>query len=64
MTQKDLLYLEDAIGHETNLITIYNYYEEIVSDNNLKVFLKKELKKHQELKKKLLKVMEDITNEW
>ena len=64
MTQKDLLYLEDAIGHETNLVSIYEYYVEILQDTNLKAFLKSEIKKHQSLKTKLLKTMEDIANEW
>ncbi len=63
MTQKDLLYLEDAIGHETNLVAIYEYYLEMLEDNNLKTFLKNEIKKHQNLKAKLLKTMEDVANE-
>ncbi len=63
MTQKDLLYLEDATGHETNLIAIYEYCTEILEDNNLKAFLKSQIKKHQNLKNKLLKTMEDIINE-
>ena len=64
MTEKDLLYLEDAIGHEKDLINICTYYEEILENNSLKSFLKNEIKKHENLKNKLLKTMEDIVNEW
>ena len=63
MTQKDLLYMEDAINHETNLINIFNYYLEIVEDSNLKSFIKNQIKKHDNLKTKVLKTMEDISNE-
>ena len=64
MTQKDLLYLEDAIGHETNLINIYTYYSEIIEDQNLQKFLNDQTKKHESIKQKLLKTMEEIANEW
>ena len=63
MTQKELLYMEDAIGHETNLIDICNYTIQMLEDKLLKTFLKAQLKKHQNLKQKLLTVMEDATNE-
>ena len=63
MTQKDLLYMEDAIKHEENLTTICEYYAEIIEDNNLKSFIKNQAKKHTKLKQKLLNVMEDIANE-
>ena len=63
MTQKDLLYLEDAIGHEKNLVQICSYYEEIVEDQELKNLVKKQIKKHQDLTEKLLKVMEETANE-
>ena len=63
MTQKELLYMEDAIGHEDNLIAIYNDFIAKVEDNNLKSFMKMELKKHKSLKAKLLKVMEEAINE-
>ncbi len=63
MTQKDLLYMEDAVSHEANLINIFNYYLEIVEDSNLKSFIKNQIKKHDNLKTKVLKTMEDISNE-
>ncbi len=63
MTQKELLYMEDAIGHETNLIDICTYTIEALEDKNLKTFMKGELKKHESLKQKLMNVLEDAANE-
>ena len=63
MTQKELLYMEDAIGHETNLIDICTYTIEMLEDKNLKSFMKNQLKKHQNLKQKLMNVLEELTNE-
>lgn len=62
MTQKELLYMEDAIGHEQNLETIFTNFSEVLEDNNLASFLEKLAKKHQDLADKLLKVMEDTAN--
>lgn len=63
MTQKELLYMEDAIGHEQNLETICNNFSELVEDKQLKAFLTKLAKKNQMLEKKLMDVLEDISNE-
>ena len=63
MTQKDLLYMEDAIKHEDNFITICDYYAKIIEDKSLKAFICNEGKKHSKLKQKLLNVLEDILNE-
>ena len=63
MTQKELLYMEDAIGHETNLIYIITYTIDTLEDEDLISFMKSELKKHNTMKEKLMKVMEDLANE-
>lgn len=63
MTQKELLYMEDAIGHEQNLETIFSNFSEALEDAKLASFLQKLAKKHQDLASKLLKVMEDTKNE-
>ncbi len=63
MTQKDLLYMEDGINHEANLVSICEYYLEIAEDSNLKSFIKAQIKKHLNLKNKILKTMEDVSNE-
>ena len=63
MTQKDLLYMEDAIGHETNLINICNYYLEIGEDKNIIDFIKHQIKKHSNIRTKLLNTMKELANE-
>lgn len=63
MTEKELLYLEDATNHEKNLIEISNIIISNLENKNLQTFLNNQLKKHENLKEKLLAVMEDLTNE-
>lgn len=62
MTQKELLYMEDAIGHEQNLVTLLENFSNDLTDQDLASFLKKLAKRHNRLEKKLLETMEDITN--
>ena len=59
MTQKELLYIEDAIGHEENIISVCNETLNYLEDEALVSFLSKEVKKHMTMKEKLLKVLED-----
>ncbi len=63
MTEKELLYYEDAIGHETNTIAIYNYFLDYIKDNELISTLKKQVKKHETIKERLLSTMEREANE-
>lgn len=63
MTQKELLYIEDAIGHESNLITICTNTIDTLTDKSLKTFMKGQLKKHEAMKQKLMKVLEEASNE-
>ena len=63
MTQKELLYVEDAIGHEQNIIKIINESLTVLEDENLVSFMEKEEKKHGDTLKDLLSVMEDKSNE-
>lgn len=63
MTQKELLYIEDAIGHETNIIAICEDTLNNLQDDDLVAFLNKEIKKHVSMKDKLMKVLEDKVNE-
>ncbi len=64
MTQKELLYLEDAIGHEQNIIKIVEETINNLSDKSLVSFLKSELKKHKSTKDKLIKLLEEKSCEW
>lgn len=64
MTQKELLYLEDAIGHETNIIKILEESIKNLNDQKLVSFLEQEKEKHSHLKNELLNMMEVKSNEW
>ena len=63
MTQKELLYLEDAAGHEQSIIKIINNSIDCAIDKRIIRFFENELEIHTELCKKLLKHMEDVANE-
>ena len=58
MTQKELLYVEDAIGHEQNVGAIVSDAISKLEDKALKTFLKNELKKHQAIEAKLMNLLE------
>ena len=63
MTQKELLYVEDAVGHEDSIIKILNQSLEFLSDDKLITFIEEEIEKHEDLKQGLLKLLEDTINE-
>ena len=63
MTQKELAYVEDAIGHETNIIKICNESMNYLEDNSLKDFLQNEISIHTSMKEKLLNLLEVKVNE-
>lgn len=64
MTQKELLYVEDAVNHEKNIIAIVNDAINQVNDQKIAKYLKKELNNHMAYKNELLKLLEDLSNEW
>ena len=61
MTQKELLYFEDAIGHEKNIIAVCEYTIKRLSDES--TFIESEVEKHKETHNKLIRLLEDKTNE-
>ena len=63
MTQKELSYLEDAIGHIDNIIKICNETLKNLSNESLLTFMNNELDNHRNLKEKLLTTLEVKTNE-
>ena len=63
MTQKELLYVEDAIGHETSIIEILNESLELLDDEKLITFIEEEIEKHNDLKQGLINLLEDEINE-
>lgn len=63
MTQKELLYLEDAIGHEKNMISICEDIVCSLQDESLVSFMEKEIKKHKSLKEKLMEFLKEKAND-
>ncbi|MBR1718476.1 MAG: hypothetical protein IJ715_04340 [Bacilli bacterium] len=63
MTQKELLYVEDAIGHETSIIEIIENSINSMDDDGLINILENDLKKHEDIKSKLINLLEAKTNE-
>ena len=63
MTQKELLYLEDAIKHEEEIINILNIMVDNLDDEDNVNFSEKEIKKHESILKKLNNLMEEKANE-
>ena len=63
MTQKELLYVEDAIEHEKNLIA---YLEELtvkLEEKDITDFISKEISNHKKEEKSLLKLLEELQND-
>lgn len=59
MTQKELSYFEDAIGHEDSIISIITESIKQLEDNNLISFLENELSEHTLLREKLMNKLEE-----
>jgi len=62
MTQKELLYLEDAIGHEQNIIKIINNNLENLSNEELITFMNNELSIHKERCNLLINLLKEKAN--
>ena len=62
MTQKELSYFEDAIGHESNIIKIINDTINKLDNEELIVFMNEELQKHKTLKQNLMNKLEVKAN--
>lgn len=63
MTQKELAYVEDAIGHETNIIKICEDLVKNMEEENLVTFMNDEITKHTSMKEKLMNLLEEKSNE-
>ena len=63
MTQKELLYFEDAVGHEGNIIKIIEAGLQNLEDENLREFMNNELNKHNEAKQRLMTVWAATPND-
>lgn len=63
MTEKELLYLEDAVNHEMSIVKILEESIKKLKAEDLQTFLKKEQKKHETTLEKLMKLLEEKANE-
>lgn len=63
MTQKELLYMEDAVGHESNIIQILEESINNLEDENLINFMESELNIHKKIKEYLINKLEEKSNE-
>ena len=63
MTQKELLYVEDAISHEDIIILNIKDYINCLEESDFIDFYQKELKKHEKIKNELFKLLESESYE-
>ncbi len=63
MTEKELLYYEDAVNNEKNTIDICKFIIDAITDDELADFMGKQMKKHEEIKEELICRMEELLDE-
>ena len=63
MTQKELLYFEDAIHHEESIISICQNAKDSLQNEELITFLDSEIQIHTGLKENLLNLLEGKVHE-
>ena len=62
MTQKELLYVEDAIEHEGSIIKICNDLVNGVNNEEFKSFINNEITNHQGIKNNLISLLKENVN--
>lgn len=62
MTQKELSYFEDAIGHVGNIVKILEDEVKRVEDENILSFMNEEISKQKNLKENLLTKLKEKAN--
>ena len=62
MTQKELLYVEDAVNHESSIIKICEEAISKLNDNNFISFMKEEITKHESIKNNLMNLLRSESN--
>jgi len=63
MTEKELLYFEDAVGHEKNIIKIIEENKKQIDDERLINFFDNQVEIHKENIKKLINYVKEMANE-
>ena len=63
MTQKELLYVEDAINHECNMIKYCEDNLDKLENEEIVSFLEEEISIHNETKERLLETLKEKSND-
>ena len=63
MTQKELAYVEDAIGHECIMINVLEESINNASSEEIISFFKNQINTHEIMKEKLMDLLEEKANE-
>ena len=63
MTQKELAYVEDAIRHESTIISVLEEAEQTLQDESLVDFVRENKEKHSSMKEELMNLLEEKANE-
>ena len=64
MTQKELLYVEDAVEHEKSILKIINDIKNKISNSEIVDFLDNQITSHESIQSELLNLLGEIANEW
>ncbi len=62
MTQKELLYVEDAIEHERSIVKICSNLLSFLDDNSLSTFISEQITKHENIENDLMSLLKEKTN--
>lgn len=63
MTQKELLYMEDAVGHEEVIINILEESINNLEDDDLVSFMEDEINIHKDIKEDLINKLKENADE-
>ena len=63
MTQKELSYFEDAVGHEENIIKILEQSIGFMPDESLISFMNEEVVNHKARKERLMNYLKEMAND-
>ncbi len=63
MTQKELSYFEDAVGHEENIIKILEQSIGFMQDESLISFMNEEVVNHNARKERLMNYLKEMAND-
>ena len=62
MTQKELLYVEDAIEHERSIVKICSDLLSHLSDNSLSMFISEQITRHENMENDLMLLLKEKAN--